>query len=201
VSEATVEETGGRRRRGKAVTAFLVADRAPMWFTVAALLAGSAGTYLIAPRVNAEFEAQKIKTDFVIRNYNDLRAKMEDFQSLYVVTVQKQVAGEEIRAEVTRLQELVARVGAQNIAMMPMFTTANGPKAAGEVTVAMNGMLTVLFANAGKSITTEQETAAYNAQVAEATQKLVKPLLELYVRIGDVGRLRPTPTNANLQEE
>jgi len=44
VSEATVEETGGRRRRGKAVTAFLVADRAPMWFTVAALLAGSAGT-------------------------------------------------------------------------------------------------------------------------------------------------------------
>lgn len=169
-----------------------------MWFTLIVLLAGAAGTYFLAPQVNSQFEAQKLRTDFVIRNYNDLRVKMEDFQGLYAVVVQKVVTGEPVQDEMLRLQELVGRVGAQNLALLPMFTTEAGPRAAGEVNGAMNGMLNLIFAHAGQVIDGEEEIAAYSAEVATATAALVPPLLELYVRIGEVGRLNPTETDTEL---
>lgn len=198
----TVEGRGNAKpRHREVVKAALMADRTPMWFTLLALLAGAGGTYFVAPRVNAEFEAQKIKTDFVIRNFNDLRQKMEDFQGTFVVASQKVAAGEPARDEVSRLQELVARVGAQNVSMMPMFTTANGPKAAGEVTTAMNAMVGALFANAGKVAETPEQVAAFNAEINKASQGLIKPLLQLYVEIGKVGRLQPTDAATDLKEE
>jgi hypothetical protein len=187
-------------RRRQAVRSFLSADRTPMWFTLVALLAGAGGTYFISPTVNAQFEAQKIKSDFVIRNYADLRTKMEEFQGTYVTAVQKLAAGDDVKADVLKLQEIVGRVSAQNLSMLPMFTTAGGPKAAGEVNIAMNAMLGVLFANAGKTISSPEEVGAYNAEVAKASQQLVKPLLELYVRIAEVGRLHPTEKDTDLPE-
>lgn len=198
VPEATDQS---KKPRGAAIKAFLSADRTPMWFSTVLLLLGAMGTYFLAPRVNAQFEEQKIKSDFVIRNYGDLRAKMEDFQGLYVTTAQKLAAGEDIRAEVAKLQELTARISAQNLALLPMFSTEAGPKAASQLNAALNGMLQVLFANAGKKIETEAQVAAYNAQVQEATKKMVVPLLELYVRIGDVGRLRPIEKDRELPRD
>lgn len=196
VLEATKE---AKPRRRDAVRTFLVADRTPMWFTAAALLAGAAGTYFIAPQVNAKFEAQKIKTDFVIRNYSDLRTKMEDFQGLYGVVAQKLAAGQDVQADVFRLQEIMGRVSAQNLSLLPMFSTENGPKSAAGVNTAMNGMMAVIFSNAGKKIETPEEVAAYNSEVLKATQQLVVPLLELYVRIGEVGQLKPTEKDTDLQ--
>ena len=122
VLEATKE---AKPRRRDAVRTFLVADRTPMWFTAAALLAGAAGTYFIAPQVNAKFEAQKIKTDFVIRNYSDLRTKMEDFQGLYGVVAQKLAAGQDVQADVFRLQEIMGRVSAQNLTMVRIYAPKN----------------------------------------------------------------------------
>lgn len=184
--------------RRRIVTSFLGGDRTPMWFTLIVLLAGAAGTYFLAPQVNAQFEAQKLRTDFVVRNYNDLRVKMEDFQGLYSVVAQKLVTGEPVQGDVLRLQELVARVGAQNLALLPMFTAEAGPKATAEVNAALNGMINVIFANAGKVIESDEQVAAYQAEVMAATNALVVPLLELYVRIGEVGRLNPTEKNAEL---
>lgn len=198
MSEASDIDRRPAGRGRQAVRAFLVADRTPMWFTVVALLAGAMGTYFIAPQVNAEFETQKIKSDFVIRNYADLRTKMEDFQGLYAVATQRLAAGDDIRESVFKLQEIIGRVNAQNLSMMPMFTRESGPKAASGVNAAMNGMLNVLFAHAGKHIETPEEVAAYSAEVLKATQALAIPLLELYVRIGEVGQLRPTEKDAEL---
>jgi len=110
-------------------------------------------------------------------------------------------AGQDARADVSRLQELAAKVGAQNISMMPMFTTANGPRAAGEVTAAMNGMIGALFSNAGKTVETPQQVAAYNAEINRASQALIKPLLVLYVEIGKVGKLQPTAVTTDLKDE
>lgn len=190
---------GGKAPRGRAVKSFLSGDRTPMWFTIAALLAGAGGTYFIAPAVNAQFEAQKIKTDFVIRNYQDLRVKMEEFASVFVVASQKQAGGEPMLQEALKLQEMVARIGQQNLSMMPMFTSSEGPKAAGEVTTAMNGMVMFLFNNAGKPVETPEQIAAYNTGVADAMGKLTPALLELYVRIGEIGNLDPTGTDVDLK--
>jgi|GEM_PF-5913072 hypothetical protein len=185
-------------KRPGAVRTFLTADRAPMWFTVAALLFGASGTYFIAPQVNAQFEAQKIKTDFVIRNYNDLRTKMEDFQGLYTNAVQKQLAGEPVQADFMKLQELVARISAQNMALMPMFVTEGGPRAIAQVHGGLNGLLQVILAHAGQDLSSPEATKAYDDKVQEAQRNLVEPLLELYVRIAEVGQLNPTEKNAEL---
>lgn len=182
----------------KPVRQFLAGDRTPMWFTLFMLLAGAGGTYVLAPRVNAQFEEQKIRSDFVIRNYGDLRAKMEDLYGTFTVATQKQAAGEDLRAEVTKLQEQIARISAQNLSLMPMFSTEGGPKAIAELHAAMNGLLQVIFAHAGKSTETPEEVAAYTKETQAAMQKLVVPLLELYVRIADVGRLNPTEKNRQL---
>jgi hypothetical protein len=198
MSETIDAEPRPKRRRREAVKAFLVADRTPMWFSAALLGLGALGTYYLAPVVNAQFEAQKIKSDFVIRNYSDLRTKMEDFQGLFALVAQKQAAGEPVQAEVFRMQELIGRVGAQNLSLLPMFTTEGGPKAAAEVNAAMNGMVNVIFAHAGQAIDTEEKRAAYNAAIVKASAELAKPLLELYVRIGDVGRLNPTEKDTDL---
>ncbi|HEY4201125.1 MAG TPA: hypothetical protein VGM83_11230 [Devosiaceae bacterium] len=186
--------------RRRAVQSFLVADRTPIWMTLMVLLAGAAGTYYLAPLVNAEFEAQKIKTDFVIRNYGDLRTKMEAFQGLYGVVTQKLAAGQDVQDDVFKLQQIIGEVSAQNLSLLPMFTSAGGPKAAADVNAAMNAMMGVIFANAGKSVESDAEVAAYTAQVTAASQKLVTPLLELYVRIAEVGRLNPTEKDTDLPD-
>ena len=197
MTEAVPDPDASPSRR-RAVTSFLAGDRTPMWVTLLVLLAGATGTYYLAPQVNAQFEAQKLRTDFVLQNYNDLRLKMEDFQGLYSTVALKLVTGEPVQAEVFRLQELVARVGAQNVALLPIFTAEAGPKAASEVNAAMNGMINVIFAHAGTVIETDDEVAAYQAEVMAATNALVVPLLELYVRIGEVGRLNPTEKDVEL---
>jgi hypothetical protein len=198
MSIENIGETPPPKKPG-AVRTFLTADRAPMWFTVAALLAGAGGTYFIAPQVNARFEAQKIKTDFVIRNYNDLRTKFEDFQGLYTTAVQKQLGGESVQADFMRLQEMVARISAQNMALMPMFVSEGGPRAVAQVHGALNGLLQVILTHAGQDLSSPQATQSYDTKVREAQAKLVAPLLELYVRIAEVGNLNPTEKDAELQ--
>lgn len=200
--EAENPEADGKDKKPskRVVREFLIADRTPMWFTLVALLFGAGGTYYLAPSVNAQFEAQKIKSDFVIRNYGDLRAKMEDFQGLYTVVTQKMVAGDDVRADILKLQELRGRISAQTVSLLPMFTHADGPQAAAEVNNGLNGMMTVLFTNAGKKLDDDVESAAFTEQVAQATRKLVPPLLKLYVRIAEVGRLNPTREDTDLPQ-
>lgn len=191
-----------RGRRREAVKTFLYADRAPMWFTAAALLAGAGGTYFLAPQINAKFEAQKIKTDFVIRNYNDLRAKMEDFQGLYLVATQKLAAGEDVGPDILKLREIMGRYSAQGLALVPMFTVASGSQSIADVNYAMNDMIGVLVANNGKTLGSDPAAmTAYNAQVVEALGKLAVPLMELYVRIGEVGQLKPTEMNVEPEQK
>lgn len=189
------------RKRGQAVRSFLSGDRTPMWFTLFALMAGAAGTYFVAPQVNAQFEAQKIKTDFVIRNYQDLRIKMEDFAALYASAVQKQVGGESVQAEFMKLQELVARISAQNTALMPMFVSEGGPRSVAEVHAALNELLQVIIQHAGQDLTAPEATQAYSARVDAAQKKLAAPLLELYIRIAEVGNLSPTEKDVELPGE
>lgn len=45
-----------RQSKRIVVRQFLSGDRTPMWFTLAMLLFGAGGTYVLAPRVNAQFE-------------------------------------------------------------------------------------------------------------------------------------------------
>lgn len=154
--------------------------------------------HFIAPQVNAQFEAQKIKTDFVIRNYNDLRLKMEDFSALYTTATQKQIAGDSLQQEFEKLQQMTARISAQNTALLPMFVKESGPRSIAEVHQALNGLLQVLIDNCRQGPHLAASLQAYTASVLAAQQRLTRPLLELYVRIAEIGQLNPTEANAEL---
>jgi hypothetical protein len=82
--------------------------------------------------------------------------------------------------------------------MLPMFTTAEGPKATAELNQALNGMITFLVENAEEKPTTDAALKTFNTNMVAALTKMIPPLLELYVRIGDVGRLSPTEKDIDL---
>jgi len=47
----------------------------PVWVTLLGIIGGVAGTYFVIPAINQQLEKQKIKTEFVIRNIDDLNSK------------------------------------------------------------------------------------------------------------------------------
>lgn len=53
----------------------LMGKELPVWVTLLGIFAGVVGTYYIIPVINQELEKQKIKTEFVIRNIDDLNSK------------------------------------------------------------------------------------------------------------------------------
>lgn len=52
-----------------------VQDKLPVWATVLGILIGALGTYFVIPKINEDLERQKIRSDFVIRNLDDLNSR------------------------------------------------------------------------------------------------------------------------------
>ena len=46
----------------------LVAESVPVWLTVIFIILGSVGTYVFTPFINQHQEAQRIRTEFIIKN-------------------------------------------------------------------------------------------------------------------------------------
>ncbi|UPJ24254.1 hypothetical protein [Bradyrhizobium sp. CW1] len=50
-------------------------DKLPVWATLVGVIAGVIATYWIVPIINQNLEIQKIRSEFVIRNLDDLNAR------------------------------------------------------------------------------------------------------------------------------
>lgn len=50
-------------------------DKFPVWATLLGVVAGSFATYWIIPSINQGLETQKIRSEFIIRNLDDLNAR------------------------------------------------------------------------------------------------------------------------------
>lgn len=59
----------------------LLEKQMPVWLTLLILVSGAAGTYLLLPRVNQEFEQQRIRTEFVISKLEALNQKTNELIS------------------------------------------------------------------------------------------------------------------------
>lgn len=60
---------------------FLTATETPLWFVIVGVLGSAFGTYLLAPKINREFEKQKVRTEFVIRNLDALNSRTQELVS------------------------------------------------------------------------------------------------------------------------
>ncbi|MGY3617738.1 hypothetical protein [Bradyrhizobium sp. USDA 10063] len=61
--------------------AFLLAEKLPVWATILGIILGAIGTYYIVPGINQSLEKQKIRSEFVIRNLDDLNARTRSLVS------------------------------------------------------------------------------------------------------------------------
>lgn len=57
------------------VCAVLCGTEVPVWLKLAGISLGVVGTYFLLPYINQDFERQKIKTEFVLRTFDDLNLK------------------------------------------------------------------------------------------------------------------------------
>jgi hypothetical protein len=188
-----------RRKVGRSVQTFLVSDRSPMWMTLGVLLMGATGTYYLAPRVNAEFEAQKLKSDFVVKNYNDLRLKTEDLMALTGLITNKMARSENVDGEIIRLLDINSRLVAHAITLLPMFTHAEGPQAIVDLQLAMRALTDYVQENAGRKLETEEDITAHSQAMVQLTGKIVPPMLQMLVRVADIGGLRPVEATTDLK--
>lgn len=50
-------------------------EKLPVWATVLGIILGALSTYFIIPKINENLERQKIRSEFVIRNLDDLNSR------------------------------------------------------------------------------------------------------------------------------
>ncbi|MBD2751217.1 hypothetical protein IC232_31795, partial [Microvirga sp. BT688] len=81
-------------RLGSYLWRTLLDTSTPLWVTFAGVLLSAYGAYEIAPAINNELEKQKIKTEFVIRNLDNLNGKTQELLSEISIVNRKILAGE-----------------------------------------------------------------------------------------------------------
>jgi gas vesicle protein len=73
------------RRLGSYLLTVCLGEKFPVWATLVGILLGGVitgfGTYLIVPTINESLERQKIRSEFVIRNLDDLNSRTRSLVS------------------------------------------------------------------------------------------------------------------------
>jgi hypothetical protein len=73
------------RRFGSYLLEVCVGEKFPVWATLLGVLIGGLvtglGTYLIVPKINESLEKQKIRSEFIIRNLDDLNLRTRSLVS------------------------------------------------------------------------------------------------------------------------
>jgi hypothetical protein len=90
-------------------------DKLPVWATLLGIIVGAAattvGTFMIVPSLNESLEKQKIRSDFIIKNLDDLNARtrslVSDVSDLhYNVLHTNQVDSAAIQKTLTKIAEM-----------------------------------------------------------------------------------------------
>jgi hypothetical protein len=73
------------RRFGSYLLEVCLGEKFPVWATLVGIVVGGLvtglGTYLIVPRINESLEQQKIRSEFIIRNLDDLNSRTRSLVS------------------------------------------------------------------------------------------------------------------------
>ena len=86
----------GRRRllAVEGVLRFLIRTDTPLWVTLVGFTAGAFGVYHVTPEINRRMEAQRIKTEYVIRSLDHLNTRTQELFSELTIANRKLGNGE-----------------------------------------------------------------------------------------------------------
>jgi hypothetical protein len=171
-------------------------EKLPVWATLLGIVIGAvltaASTFWIVPRLNQALERQKIRTEFIIRNLDDLNARTRslvvDISEIHSVTLRTNTVDE------TAVQKIVGKIAEMQwkaIELAIIFNDAQGSRAIKDYQQSLDGVRMAVLGLQSKA-----ELAASQ----EAIKRFSSSTLRVVAALANLGGLRvnndislPTP--------
>jgi hypothetical protein len=165
----------------------------PFWMTVLMFLAGAVGTYYLAPRVNAYFEAQKLRTEFVIANLSELRSETKSLiaaLALFNLHLQNR---ENVSALHDEALAVISRLQGQAISLYFMLSDEKSQKVMVEFQLGLIDLMAALKSALDKNAEKDTATEIVAAESLKANDRFIRATVNLFAAIGELGGLRSAP--------
>ncbi|MCK1641496.1 hypothetical protein IVA95_29105 [Bradyrhizobium sp. 157] len=122
-----------------------VQDKLPVWATILGIVIGALGTYFVIPSINEGLEKQKIKSEFVIRNLDDLNSRtrtlVSDVSDLHFNVLR---TGEIDGSAVQKISSKIAEMQWKAIELAVIFEGTPGMDAVQRYQKSLDGVRTAL---------------------------------------------------------
>ena len=101
----------------------LVAESVPVWLTVIFIILGSVGTYVFTPFINQHQEAQRIRTEFIIKNLEEISNRTRSLLAVTSIVHQKLIHAKPISDDdFSRAYNVIAEMQWDIISLSIIFT-------------------------------------------------------------------------------
>ena len=166
-------------------------DKLPVWATILGIILGALGTYFIVPAINEGLERQKIRTDFIIKNLDDLnlrtRGLVSDISDLHFNVLR---TGAVDSGVVQKLSARIAEMQWKAIELAVIFEGTSGMSAVNRYQSSLDDVRDALLEIKGKGDLAKSQAAI--ERFSESTLAVIKELAGLAgLRINSVRAPRP----------
>jgi hypothetical protein len=172
----------------------------PTWMTVLVMMLGAVGTYYLSPRLNQTFEAQKLRTEFVIKSLNDINDQTRALLGAMTTVSQSIVHHNpvspaefnEIAAGSTRLSWNVAFV------FQVVEEDEESVRLCTEFATRLN-TLTLRYADLRNALpSTDADMSKTMSEIGQDMGKLMEVTMLLGTKVADAGGLTPRAAKTSL---
>lgn len=131
-------------------------EKLPVWATLLGIIIGAVatalGTYLIVPSINQNLERQKIRTDFVIRNLDDLNSRtrtlVSDVSNLHYTVLRSGTVDDDV---IQKLTSRIAEMQWKAIELAVIFEGSKGSQIVRAYQTSLDDVRTALLKLKSKS--------------------------------------------------
>ncbi len=194
------EEQGFAKKaaqRGKSIlrraASTMNSQGSPRYMNLLIVLIGAIGTYYLSPLVNSQFEAQKVRSDFVITNLGELRAETKDLLAALALFNQHIQTRSDVSVQFDTVLTAISRLQGQAISLYFVITDDTKLKKIADYQHSLADLMIALKAamakNADKSVSTDDVMSTS----ATANTAFIRSTIDVFATIGDLGGLKPEP--------
>jgi hypothetical protein len=154
-------------------------DKFPVWATLVGVIIGALatvfGTYWLVPRINEALERQKIRTEFVIRNLDDLNARtrelISEISEFHYLVLQSDKPDQ---ASIQKISSTIAQMQWKAVELGIIFEGTPGLKAVRAYQAALDRVRDTVSSVHGKGDLSQTEAAAeaFSRQTLEVLRQL-----------------------------
>jgi len=190
-----------RRKMPQQVKKVLAAQGIPVWLTLMIMISGAVGTYYLAPRVNQIFEAQKLRTEFLIKAVDEINEQTRTLlANISLAEKRIDLNSPDASVPIDKITESVMRL-TWNAIFISNILDDDGGETDKLITDYENKLAGTVGRYADPKIlgpkTDAERLKRVNAAQEDSTQ-LMTLTMKLVTRIADAGGLTPRWTKGGL---